>query len=197
MLTLDREALDDAVRAMFREADTDRNGKATLAELHAIVAQQRAQIVAERFRAVDSDRNGAITVAEFDAWQQRLGTASREDSASLVYDYVPTPDVIGPPRGDSEEHRVLAMLIRPLNTHNLVSANVDYDEGVTLEELLRFERAPFDAADLNGDGKLSPDEIRALQVRRDCGPPGGAGMMPPGGPPVMDCARRPNASGPQ
>ena len=161
---------------MFRQADSDRNGKVTLAELQAIVAAERAQIVAERFRAVDTDRNGAISAPEFEAWQDRLGMAAREERSSLVTDYVAAADPIRPPRGDSEEDRVLAMLIRPLNTRNLVAANVDYDDGVTIEELLSFERASFDAADADGDGKLSPGEIRALQMRREeCGGPGGAG----------------------
>lgn len=183
MISLDRDDFDEAVTAMFRQADTNRNGKATVSELNAILAEQRARIVSERFRAVDADRNGAITVQEFDAWQQRLGMAALEERTSRVYDYVALPDVIGPPSGNSAEDRLLAMLIRPLNTQTLIRANADYDEGASLAELLLFERTAFDGADDDGNGVLSPDEIGSLRTGRgDCGPPArGAGMPPPPG----------------
>jgi len=63
----------------------------------------------------------------------------------------------------------------------LARPNVNSDRGVTLDELLAYERQRFDATDTDKEGKLSGEEWRKLE------PEGGrrgmrGGRPPEGGP---------------
>jgi len=84
--------------------------------------------------------------------------------------------------GGDRDGMMLSGLIEPLSATVIAAANTNYDAGVSLEELLAYERQRFDAADKDGDGALSMEELDALHPRGETrGGPGGQGGQ--GGPP--------------
>ncbi|MEE4453485.1 EF-hand domain-containing protein [Novosphingobium resinovorum] len=178
-----RERFDQVVTAMFREADTDRNGTVTLDELHAIVEARRAEIIRTRFARVDADHNGSISVAEFTAWQRDMGSAASQEGAAIGDRDGPIAEAIMPDAGKDPEDRMLAALIEPLTGTVIAKANTNYDAGVSLEELLAYEGKLFEAADADHDGYLTMEELRpkGKDGGRMRGGPGGPGPM--GGPP--------------
>ncbi|MFZ5747021.1 MAG: calcium-binding protein [Pseudomonadota bacterium] len=194
-----RAAYDKAVEAMFRLADTDRDGIVAPAELRKILDARRDAIIRKRFASIDANHDKLIDEAEFLAWQRGLGDdALEEDQGDPDLD-LPNANVIRPPvKGDDIDDRVLRALIEPISAMTLVQANSNYDAGVSLDELLAYEGKRFEAADANKDGTLAPDEMRALMRGRrgdrsgaegsgGPGVPGGPGGPPPqGGRPPSD-----------
>lgn len=178
MSPLARDKLDKPVTAMFRAADTNGDGTVTLAELQAVIAARRAERIAARFKQIDTDHNGAISSAEFFAWQHAMGSVASTDQQAVVAGGGPIAETIGPELGDKFEDRILARVIEPLNATMLVAANTNYDAGVSLDELLAYERKRFDDLDANHDGQLTPDELRSLRPR---GGRGEGGFEPPPG----------------
>lgn len=182
-----RERFDRIVTAMFRTADTNRDGTVTLDELHALVETRRAAIIRDRFVAVDTDRNGAISLAEFTAWQVRMGSAAASDDTATGDRSGPIAEAVMPEVGDEREDRLLAALIEPLSGTVIARANTNYDAGVSLEELLAYEGKLFDAADTDHDGYLSMEELRPRgkdgERMRGRGIPGEPMGGPMGGPP--------------
>jgi hypothetical protein len=83
------------------------------------------------------------------------------------------PDSVGPVLGDKERDMALAMAIEPFNAVVIAKANLNYDTGVSVEELLAYEGARFDKADANHDTYLVREELDALR--------GGPGGSPTGG----------------
>lgn len=173
-----RDKLDKPVTALFRAADTNRDGLVTLAELQAIVDARREERIRERFRSIDTDRNGALSAAEFFAWQRSLGSAASSDDQSVADLGGPVSETLGPDLGDKPEDAALRRVIEPLGATMLAAANTNYDAGVSLDELLAYERARFDALDTNHDGQLTMDELRKFGPRRG-GAGGGFGQRPP------------------
>ena len=170
-----REEFAKVVTAMFQEADTNRDGIVTVAEVTAIVDQRRDEVVRDRFATIDTDRNGSISLAEFQVWQRAMGSLASSDAAAAGTAGLTVPTGIMPKVGKDQEDRILARLIEPINGMTIAQANTNYDAGASLEELLALEYKKFDAADLDHDGFLSEDEMRKLD-----GPPGG---RPGGAPP--------------
>ncbi|QGP77891.1 EF-hand domain-containing protein [Sphingobium sp. CAP-1] len=183
-----REALDKIVTTMFQLADADRDGIVTLAELRAVVQARRDETIHARFRTIDTDHDGAISPAEFLGWQRTMGSVAFSDAAAMGQRDGPIADAIRPEPGDGEEGRLLGTLIEPLNANSIAQANSNYAAGVSLEELLAYERKPFDAADANHDGYLAGDELRSLTPRG--GRPGGE-RAGGGAPPMGDGAPPP------
>lgn len=180
MKPIKRTQLDKIVTAMFQQADSNRDGLVTIDELRLVVQSRRDQIIRTRFTAIDSDRNGVISLAEFQAWQGSMGSVALSDTGALGDQGGPVADAILPQLGDDPQDMVLGRLIEPLNATVIAQANSNYDAGLSLEELLAFQRVRFDAADADHDGLLSADEMGSLMPRRGPGPGGQAG---PGGPP--------------
>lgn len=184
-----RKKFDQAVEKVFRAGDTNRDGTITLAEFNAAIEARKAAVIAQRFAAIDTDRNRQISIEEFTAWQHSLGSVILADSGAgalaqsggLVAESLPLE------LGTGRDAEVFRDIIAPLSATLIVEANTNYDGGVSLEELLAYEGALFEKADLNKDGWLVPDEIISLQERegkRPGGPLGGpAGARGPGGPP--------------
>ncbi|QSR19865.1 calcium-binding protein [Novosphingobium sp. KA1] len=180
MKPIKREEIAKVVTAMFQEADSNRDGIVTVAEVTAIVDQRRDAAVRDRFAAIDTDRNGSISLAEFQTWQRAMGSLASSDAAAADTSGLAVVNGIMPKLGKDAEDRVLSRLIEPINGMTIAQANTNYDAGASLEELLALEYKRFDAADLDHDGFLSEDEARRL----DGGPrgrPGGPGGPPPGG----------------
>ncbi|WP_054530263.1 EF-hand domain-containing protein [Erythrobacter sp. SG61-1L] len=182
-----RKKFDQAVEKIFRAADTDRDGTITLAEFNAAIEARKAAMIARRFAEVDTDRNRQISPEEFAAWQRTLGSAvlaedgmTSGEQIALVAEQLPVE------LGKDREDEVLEDVIAPITATLIVEANTNYDGGVSLEELLAFEGARFDKADLNKDGWLVADEIVALRegpgtMRPQRGGPAGAPGAAPGG----------------
>nr|WP_311266857.1 EF-hand domain-containing protein [Sphingobium sp. WCS2017Hpa-17] len=171
MKPIKRAQLDKVVTAMFQQADSNRDGIVTIDELRLVVQARRDQIIRTRFAAIDSDRNGAISLTEFQTWQTSMGSVALSEAGALGDQGGPVAEAILPQLGDDPEDRVLARLIEPLNATVIAQANSNYDAGLSLEELLAFQRARFDAADADHDGLLSADEMRSLMPRRGPGGP--------------------------
>jgi len=157
-----RGDLDEAVTAMFRQADTNRDGQVTLDEVRAIFQSRRDTIIRERFTRIDSDRSGTIDQTEFLVWQGRMGTVASVEGAGQPLGDGPVEEALRPDLGDDMEDRMLARLIEPLSATTIVAANTDYDGGISLEEWLAFQRKRFDGADTDADAKLTMDEMRSL-----------------------------------
>lgn len=172
------------VTAMFREADTDRNGTVTLDEFHAYVDARRDAAIKARFARVDADGNGSISTTEFTAWQRQMGSAATSEHAAFGDRGDQIADAIAPDYGKDDDDRMLAEVIDPISGTVIAKANTNYDAGVSLEELLAYEGAKFDAADTDKDGYLSMQELRPKQ-RGGPGGMGPGGMGPRGGPPPM------------
>lgn len=198
MKPLKRKKLDKPVEAMFRVADTNHDGLVTLDEVRAIVTARRDAIIRARFEKVDSDHSGSIDADEFLAWQREMGSAARLEKQSVADRGGPIPETIEPELGNGEGDMLLAQVIEPISAMTIVNANSNYDGGVSLEELLAYERKRFDAADADGDGELSMEEVRSLNPRGEGqgrgpggpGAPGGSGRPgdgPPGCPPGANC----------
>lgn len=163
------EKLEKPIRAMFQAADTDRDGIVRLAEFQQIIADRREAAIRERFARIDSDRDGSIDIGEFLAWQRMAGSA---ETQPLLHNGAPISETIEPELGDGMEDRVLARLIVPLSTLAIVDANTNYDQGMSLEELIALQRKRFDEADRDGDGEISMEELRGLEPRGEGPGPG-------------------------
>lgn len=187
MKPISREKLDKPVEAMFRAADANQDGIVELAELRSVLNAKREAIIRDRFKKIDANGDKLIDEKEFISWQQLLGSVAASETQSGGPAYGIVAESLPPPLGNSEDDRALRFIVEPLSVDVLVSANVNYDKGVTLAELLAYERQRFDAADTDKDGKLSGEELRKLEPdggRR--GPRAGGlsnGEPAPGGPP--------------
>jgi Ca2+-binding EF-hand superfamily protein len=155
-----RDRFDEVVAEMFASADSDRNGTLTLAELRATIEARKVAAIRGRFASVDLDRNQSVSFTEFDQWQRGLGSAALSDEAAASASIAAVSEDIGPEPGRGPGARVISRLVVPLNATMLVSANTDYDAGASLAEITAFEGRRFGAADANGDGWVTEDELR-------------------------------------
>lgn len=179
---ISRAHYDKIVTAMFRDADTNRDGLVTLEEFHALVSARRDAAIKARFAKVDANGDGSISIAEFIAWQQQMGSVAIDERGALGDRAGQVLEVVAPDFGKDDDDRMLADLIEPISGTLIAKANINYDAGVSLEELLAYEGAKFDAADTDKDGYLSMQELRPKDGGRE-GMPGRGGMRPMGPPP--------------
>ncbi len=183
MKPVKRTALDKPVAGMFRNADGDKDGVVTLEELRATINARRDTLVSARFQRIDSNRDGALSLPEFLSWQQQMGSASLYEAQPIILNGGPIPENIMPDLDNDMVDQALRLLIEPLSANLIANANSNYDRGLSLDELLVFERARFDAADTDGDGELSMMELRDLEPdNADRGP---GGPRRPGGPAAL------------
>lgn len=172
-----RDKIDKPVEEMFRAADLNGDGMVTIDELHATLTNRRAVLIRERFKAVDANGDKVIDEREFIAWQESLGSLASSDANAGGMDLGLVPDTISPALGKGAEENALRLAIEPLGTTVLINANSNFDQGMTLPELLAYEHKRFDAADADHDGTLSLEELRSLDPR---GRAGGPGLRGPG-----------------
>lgn len=175
---ISRAHYDKIVTALFRDADSNRDGLVTLDEFHALVNARREAAIKARFAKVDANGDGTISAAEFTAWQQQMGSMASDDRGALGDRVGQIPEVVVPDFGKDEDDRMLADLIEPISGTLIAKANTNYDAGVSMEELLAYEGARFEAADTDKDGYLSMQELRPKGGDRN-------GMRGPGGMPPM------------
>jgi len=169
-----KDKMDKPVEAMFRDADTNGDGIVTIDELRAALANRRAAVIRERFKTIDKNGDKVIDEREFIAWQESLGSLALSDETAGDVDLSIVPDTISPPLGKSAEDNALRLVIEPLSATVLANANTNFDQGVSLAELLAYEHKRFDDADTDHDGWLSLEELSRLEPR------GGRGFGGPG-----------------
>ena len=175
-----RAHYDELVKAIFREADGDHDGIVTTDEVTAALAAKRDAIIRERFAQIDANHDKLIEPDEFMAWQRSAGDAVAAGEEGGVNAGVPLGDAIDLPGHDKGEDRLIRRILGPVDAVVIAKANTNYDKGCSLDELLTFEDAKFDAIDTNHDGELSIDELRAAKLAgEDGGRFGGRRGAPP------------------
>jgi Ca2+-binding EF-hand superfamily protein len=183
MKPIKREKLDKPVKSMFDAADSNHDGMVTLDELEAVLVARRDAIIRARFDRIDTNHDKLISPQEFIAWQTSLGSVASSDEEVIGDHGGPVAESIAPVVENTMEGRMLKRLIEPLSATVFTNANTNYDRGITLDELLTYERKRFDDADTNKDGELSAEELRALMPKGRGGMRGGPGGMEGGPPP--------------
>lgn len=163
MKPISKEQFDKVVTTMFGQADLNRDGMVTLGELQSVIDARREVVIRARFHDIDANHDGRIDADEFIAWEHKMGSAAASDCSVYAGHVELVPETLAPALGDSERDRALAIAIEPLSATVITKANVHYRPGITLEDLLAYENARFDAADTNQDGFLVQPEIRALR----------------------------------
>ena len=176
---VNRASFDKIVTGMFRDADPNHDGIVTIEEIRAIAGARRDVLIAKRFERIDTNSDRTISRDEFFAWQHGLGSLAQSEDAQAIGHGGLVPETIEPEYGNEMEARLLLGLIEPLSAGLVAKANLNYDAGLSVEELLAYEGKRFDAADRNGDGAISMDEARQPEGRL----PGGVLGLPPGRPP--------------
>lgn len=169
-----RDQLDKAVTGMFRAADRNGDGLVTFEELKSVIEARRDARIKARFERIDTNHDGTISAAEFFAWQHDMGSLASSEHQPVAEMGGPVPESIAPELDDDMAGMALHRLIEPLSAMVIASANTNYDNGVSLDELFAYERKRFDAADTDHDGMLSMEELRNLEPR-DRGPGGPMG----------------------
>lgn len=181
-----RTQIDKPVAAMFALADRNRDGMVTLDELRLVVVERREERIRARFERIDTDRNRAVSEAEFLAWQRSLGSIASSENQSIADMSGPVPEAILPDVDDGFKGTVLLRVIEPLSALTIVNANTNYDAGMSLDEMLIYQRSRFDRADADHDGELAIYELRNLDPEGPRPGGGGAGFpdrprgLPPG-----------------
>lgn len=174
-----RAKFDKIVTGMFREADPNRDGMVTIEEIRAIASARRDVLIGKRFERIDTNNDRTISRDEFFAWQHGLGSVAQSEEEQTIGGRGLVPETIAPDFGDEMEARLLLGLIEPLSAGLVAKANLNYDAGLSLDELLAYEGKRFTDADRDGDGAISMAEARQPEGRL----PGGVSGLPPGRPP--------------
>jgi hypothetical protein len=167
MKPISREYFDKVVTQMFGQADLNRDGMVTLGELQSVIDARREIVIRARFKDMDANHDGRIDVDEFIAWQRKQGSVAASDCSVYAGHIELVPETLGPALGDSDRDAALAIAIEPLSATLITKANVHYNPGVTLADMLVYENARFDAADTNHDGFLVEPEIATLRHSGD------------------------------
>lgn len=146
---------------MFKIADANADGLVTVDELNRFLVARRGALIEARMKKIDTDHDGQIGPQEFLNWQLSMGTVASSEYQPVLGEQGPYSETISPDLGDSLEDMMLEQVLEPIGAVTIVTANTNYDPGMSLDELLAYERARFDAADMDRDGKLLPDELMA------------------------------------
>lgn len=179
-----RAEIEKRVAERFAEADTNKDGAVTQAELKAGIEARRveaekkmAEAHARMFESMDADKNGQISRGEWDAhhagmqmkWQERRDTAgaSGKDRREFRMKFKDSD------RDDRMGHRMMmrhdgrgGMGWGGFDDKWFETADANKDGRITLAEAKVKPLARFDAADTNKDGTLSPEERRAAHEAR-------------------------------
>ncbi|MFD2579195.1 calcium-binding protein [Novosphingobium colocasiae] len=161
-----RERFDKMVTAMFESGDTNHDGSVTLPEFNALIDARRFAAIDARFAKADTNRDGMLSRDEFVAWQRQMGSAASDETTARSAGGAVIAETIAPPLGKDMDDLLLSRLIDPLSATVIAQANTNYDAGLSLQELLAYEGARFDAADRNHDGYLDFSGAAPVTQRR-------------------------------
>ncbi|MBY8827572.1 EF-hand domain-containing protein [Hephaestia mangrovi] len=159
-----RAHFDDVVTAIYRDLDTRHDNLVTMEEVNAVRAAQRDQAIRDRFVRIDTNHDKLIEPDEFLAWQRGQGDAVAEGTGLGVNAGIAIADAVNLPGHDKGEDGIIRRIIGPVDGVVIAKANTNYDAGVSLDELLAYENARFDAIDTDHDGALSQEELRAAKL---------------------------------
>jgi Ca2+-binding EF-hand superfamily protein len=145
MQPMTRAQVVQRVQTHFAKLDSNKDGFVTKEEAQAARDARRVEVTKrveargnQRFDRLDANHDGSISRQEFDSARQAM--ASRGE------------------RG----HRVAMRRMHGGMIGNLFKmADANKDSRVSLQEATSAAAAHFDAADLNHDGTLTPEEMRA------------------------------------
>lgn len=155
--TPDPDAYRAALTDWFRRAD--RNGDGVVDRIELLADTDRA------FTAFDLNRDGRITAAELTEYRLRSPFRAPPEPAGGG-----RPGAEGAPGGDPSaggvvpRERAARSRARP-RLDAVMSADTDADFQVTAAELRTQAEARFAAADADGDGRLTLEEVQALAAR--------------------------------
>ena len=174
-----RADLEKKIAERFAEADANKDGAVTEAEVKAQAEARRAEAEkkmtearAHMFTAMDADKNGQISRTEWDShhagmkakWAERRETAQADGKERREM----RMKFKDGDKGDRKGHRMMhrggmggGMGWGGFGEKGFETADANKDGRITLAEAKAKPLARFDAADTNTDGTLSPDERRA------------------------------------
>jgi Ca2+-binding EF-hand superfamily protein len=163
--------LEAHIRERFAEADLNHDGQITIPEVKAAREARLKTLIDERFAQIDSDRNGAISPAEFAAWQLHIGDPEEADQRMAAQDRQRIAQPEGPEgpggggrrRGPGGADELAGFLLAPIDEMMIINADANNDVALSLAEMTAFQKARFDTADLDHDGALSEEELRAAR----------------------------------
>ena len=145
MQPMTRAQVVERVQTHFAKLDSNKDGFVTKEEAQAVREARRVEITKrvqdrgdQRFDRMDANHDGSISRQEFDSARQAM--TSRGDRGNRV-----------------SMHRMHGGMMG--NLFKMADANKD--SRVSLQEATAAAAAHFDAADLNHDGTLTPEEMRA------------------------------------
>jgi Ca2+-binding EF-hand superfamily protein len=155
----------DHGRAQWQQADLDKDGQLSKAEVQAAGMRH----LVERFDAIDTNKDGKISEAEMSAWmrgRRDAPAAGKEKPAANAQNAAP-----GAAASDKDgmgyktpDQRRAAMQER------FNKADTNKDGGLSRAELQAVGNQRlldnFDAIDTNKDGKITMEEMRAAWERR-------------------------------
>jgi EF-hand domain pair/EF hand len=182
-----RTEVSQHVQRMFARLDTNRDGFITKDEVAAAETQFQAKAhqqapkrAAKLFDRLDGNHDGQITLAEVQAahsarYAARGGQANTQkpvhsrlfDRADANKDGVVTRAEFDAAAANGGLHFRQAGLHHGFGDRMFATADTDKDGRVSLAEAQQLALQHFDAADLNHDGTLTPDERKqARQLTR-------------------------------
>ena len=166
---ISKAELTAALEARFAKMDVDRDGQLTQKDRDL----KRQQRMDDRFAALDTDKNGQISKAEYAAGHQ--ARAEKRDEAGK-------PEGRGWGRGHHRGPGRGGMM----RQGGPGFGDANKDGAITKAEFMAGPLAMFDKADTNKDGFVTADEMKAARPQmRDHmrGPMGKRGPGPDGAPP--------------
>jgi hypothetical protein len=181
-----RAELEKKIAERFAEADANKDGALTEAEMKAArdarmadAQKKMAESRTRMFESMDTDKNGQISRGEWDAhhagmqakWAERRETAQADGTGRREM----RMKLKDGDKGDRKGHRM--MMHRDAEGGGMgwgggfggkwfETADANTDGRVTLAEAKAKPLARFDASDTNKDGTLSPEERRAAHEAR-------------------------------
>jgi serine/threonine protein kinase len=165
----------------FESADTDRNGALSRAEL-----AQRLPAYANRFAEIDANGDGMVSLIELTAFMQKEGLADElrdidrkapekpvpaasEPKQEPKHEAKPEPPASEPPAGPSPAPPSTAEAVPQVVMQEFAAADRDGNGFLTPDEVrgrFPYIERNFSQVDANGDGRISPLELAQLRKKQ-------------------------------